>query len=151
MFYNPSSVRSGVFTRSKSDLAKSQSESLRSAFKTIKIAEKSRLARTKSVNRLPNRPSKKPMAPKSSTEPGPSSQDRGGTNASEPTVKNGTSVFPSQHFWNPSATYSGEKGDGQYSMPAATSLWSVPEFDPSRTEEADAGAKSPDPSEAEAF
>lgn len=155
MSYNPSSLHSDVSNGSKSNFAKYQSESLRSTFRTIKISVKSRLARTKLVTQLPNSPSKNTMAPKFSTEPGRSvgttSQDRGGTNESEPNVKNGTEVCLPEHVWNPSSTYSGEIWDLHSSMPATTSLRSVPEFNPFLAKEADAGAKRADHSEAEVF
>lgn len=95
------------------------------------------------------------MAPKCSADPSPSlsttNQDSGVTSASEPTVKSGTPVFPPQHVWNPSTTYGEENRYDHSSMPAATILWSVPEFYSSLTEDAGSGPGSMDPSEAEVF
>lgn len=132
----PSSVRSGVTTCSKSNVPKYQSENFGSAVKTVKTAEETRFARTKSVTRLPSRPLQKPMAPKPSAEHGPSlgtaSNERGGTSLSEPIFKSATTSVPPPHARNPFAAYSGEKEDGQSPMPAATGSRSDLKFDPSR-------------------
>lgn len=145
MFSNLSSVRYRVTTSSKSDMPKYQSENLRSAFKIVKNTEQTRLAHTMSVTQLQSRPFQKPIAPKRSDDPrsslGTTSNGREGTSASEPTVKTETSAFPPQYARNPSATYSGEKGDVQSPIPAVIGPRSVLEFHPSRAKATTADAK----------